>query len=113
VVAATHDPLGALIFVGFVGSKSEYGPQLNRTQKDDQDYFLCKVTLSGRIYCTGRKWIPGWLVACEIVCEMHVARPLVPFFANCRTHQLLCCGVVILKLLAYSGSEQQQSPGSF
>jgi hypothetical protein len=26
--------------------------------------------------CTRRKWILGWVVPCEIVCEMHVAQLL-------------------------------------
>jgi hypothetical protein len=26
--------------------------------------------------CDSRKWILGWVVPCEIVCEMHVARLL-------------------------------------
>jgi hypothetical protein len=34
----------------------------------------CKCTLSARISCTRRKWILGWVVPCEIVCEMHVAQ---------------------------------------
>jgi hypothetical protein len=77
VIAETHDSLGALIFVGCVRSKPEHGPQLRQTQ---------------------RKWILGWVVPCEIVCEMHVAQLLQTlFFANCRTHQLLCCGVAIFK----------------
>jgi hypothetical protein len=76
VVAATHDTLGALIFVGCVGSKPEHGPQLHQTQRDDQDSCLCKFTLSARISCTRRKWILGWVVPCEIVCEMHVAQLL-------------------------------------
>jgi hypothetical protein len=44
--------------------------------------------------CDSRKWILGWVVPCEIMCEMHVAHS---FFANCRTHQLLCCRVAIFK----------------
>jgi hypothetical protein len=47
--------------------------------------------------CTRRKWILGWAVPCEIACEMHVAQLLDSFFANCRTHHLLCCGVAIFK----------------
>jgi hypothetical protein len=26
--------------------------------------------------CDSRKWIPGWVVPCEIECEMHVAQML-------------------------------------
>jgi hypothetical protein len=47
--------------------------------------------------CDSGKWKLGWVVPCEIVCEMHVAQLLQTFFANCRTHQLLCCGVAIFK----------------
>jgi hypothetical protein len=35
-----------------------------------------KCTLSARISCTRRKWILGWVIPCEIVCEMHVAQLL-------------------------------------
>jgi hypothetical protein len=37
MVAANHDLLGVLIFVGCVGSKPEHGPQLHQTQRADQD----------------------------------------------------------------------------
>jgi hypothetical protein len=33
------------------------------------------------------------------------------FFAICRTHQLLCCGSAISKLLTPSGVAQQRSAG--
>jgi hypothetical protein len=36
----------------------------------------CKCTVYARISCTRRKWILGWVVPCEIVCEMHVAQLL-------------------------------------
>jgi hypothetical protein len=36
----------------------------------------CNCTLSARISCTRRKWTLGWVVPCEIVCEMHVAQLL-------------------------------------
>jgi hypothetical protein len=68
VVAATHDSLGALIFVVCVGSKPERGPQLHQTHRADQDYCFWKCTLSARISCTRRKWILGWVVPCEVVC---------------------------------------------
>jgi hypothetical protein len=38
----------------------------------------------------------------EIVCELHVAQLLQTFFANCRTHQLLCCGVMMFDELTVS-----------
>jgi hypothetical protein len=44
VVAATHDSLGALIFVGCVGSKPEHGPELHQTHRADQDACFCKCT---------------------------------------------------------------------
>jgi hypothetical protein len=75
-----------------------HGPQLHQTQRADQDScFFLHFTLSARISCTRRKWILGWVVPCEIVCEMHVAQLLDSFFANWRTHHLLCCGVAIFK----------------
>jgi hypothetical protein len=67
VVAATHNSLDALIFVGCVGSKPEHGPQLHQTQRADQDFFFFKCTLSAGISCTRRKWILDWVVPCEIV----------------------------------------------
>jgi hypothetical protein len=70
---------------------------LHQTQRADQDSCRCKCILSARISCTRRKWILGWVVSCEIVCEMHVAQLLQTFFANCKTRQLFCSGVAILK----------------
>jgi hypothetical protein len=79
VVAATHDLLGALTFVGCVGFKSEHGPQLHHTQRDDQDCCLCKFTLSARISCTRHKEILVWVFLCETVCDMHVSQLLQTF----------------------------------
>jgi hypothetical protein len=37
---------------------------------------FCKCTLSAQISCTRHKWTLGWVVPCEIVCKMHIAKLL-------------------------------------
>jgi hypothetical protein len=36
--------------------------------------------------CTRRKWILGWVVPCEIVCEMHVSQLLQTLFSLSAEH---------------------------
>lgn len=78
--------------------KLKCGPQLHQTQRAYQDSCLYKCTLSAWISWSWHKFILGWAVPCEVVCEMHIAQPVRDtFFTNCRTYQLLCCGIAIFK----------------
>jgi hypothetical protein len=63
VVAAAHNMLGMLIFVGCVGMKSEHGPQLHHTEGQ---LVPCKCTLSPRISCANLIWMLCWVVPCEM-----------------------------------------------
>jgi hypothetical protein len=92
-----------------------HGPQLHQTQRADQDSCFWKCTLSARISCTKCKWILGWVVPCEIVCEMHVAQMLQTLSSLTAEHtNSFVLGWPFSKLVASSGGTQQQkSPGSF
>jgi hypothetical protein len=64
--------------------------------------------------CDSRKWILGWVVPCEIVCEIHVARLLQTLSSLTADHtNSSVVGYPFSKLVASSGGAQQQSPGSF
>lgn len=73
VEAATHDSLSALIFVGYVRSKTQHGPQLHRTQRAHQDLWILKCNLYARISCMRRKWYSaGWFsVKLCAECKLH------------------------------------------
>jgi hypothetical protein len=65
--------------------------------------------------CDSRKWILGWVVPCEIVCEMHVAQLLQTLSSPTTEHtNSSVVGWPFSKLVASSGgAQQQQSPVSF
>jgi hypothetical protein len=46
-------------------------PNFVQSGAGDESYRSCDS-----LPCTRRKWILGWMVPCEIVCEMHVAQLL-------------------------------------
>jgi hypothetical protein len=69
---------------------------------------FCKCTPSARISCTRRKWTLGWLVTCEIVCEMHVAQLLQTLSSLTADHtNYSVVGQPFSKLVASSGCAQQ------
>jgi hypothetical protein len=54
--------------------------------------------------CTRRKWILGWVVPCEIVCEMHVAQLLQTLSSLTAEHtNSSVVGQPFSKLLTSSG----------
>jgi hypothetical protein len=65
--------------------------------------------------CDSRKWIIGYVVPCEIVCEMHVAQLLQTLSSlTAENTNISIVGEPFSKLVASSGgAQQQQSPGSF
>jgi hypothetical protein len=63
--------------------------------------------------CDSRKWILGWVVPCEIVCEMHVVHLLQTLSSLTAEHtNSSVARQPFSKLVASSGgAQQQQSPG--
>jgi hypothetical protein len=57
----------------------------------------CNCNLPAGISCTRRKWILGWVVPCEIVCEMHVSQLLQTLSSLTAEHNNSCCGGANLK----------------
>jgi hypothetical protein len=65
--------------------------------------------------CDTRKWILGWVVPCEIMCEMHVAQLLQTLSLLPAEHtNSSAVEKPLSKLVAPSGdAQQEQSAGSF
>jgi hypothetical protein len=64
--------------------------------------------------CDSRKWILGWVVPCEIVCEMLVSQLLQTLSSPTAEHtKSSVVRYPFSKLVASSRGAQQQSSGQF
>jgi hypothetical protein len=70
--------------------------------------FVQRVRIDGSYgSCDSRKWILGWVVPCESVCEMHVLQ-LLQTLSSLTAGHTNSSVVGFSKLVASSGGAQQQ-----